>query len=59
MAESLKVTLVKSGIGRNKKIRQTLVGLGLTRMHKTVVLQNTPAVRGMIDKVAFMVRVEA
>jgi len=59
MAESLKVTLVKSGIGRNKKIRQTLAGLGLTRMHKTVVLQNTPAVRGMIDKVAFMVRVEA
>ena len=59
MTETLKVTLVKSGIGRNKKIRQTLIGLGLTRMHKTVVLKNTPAVRGMIDKVAFMVRVEA
>ncbi len=59
MAETLKVTLVKSGIGRNKKIRQTLIGLGLTRMHKTVVLKNTPAVRGMIDKVAFMVKVEA
>jgi large subunit ribosomal protein L30 len=59
MTETLKVTLVRSGIGRNKKIRQTLIGLGLTRMHKTVVLQNTPAVRGMIDKVAFMVRVVA
>ena len=59
MTETLKVTLVKSGIGRNKKIRQTLIGLGLTRMHKTVVLKNTPAVRGMIDKVAFMVRVGA
>jgi large subunit ribosomal protein L30 len=59
MTETLKLTLVKSGIGRNKKIRQTLIGLGLTRMHKTVVLQNTPAVRGMIDKVAFMVRVGA
>ena len=59
MTETLKVTLVKSGIGRNKKIRHTLIGLGLTRMHKTVVLQNTPAVRGMIDKVAFMVRVGA
>ena len=59
MTETLKVTLVKSGIGRNKKIRQTLIGLGLTKMHRTVVLNNTPAVRGMIDKVAFMVRVEA
>jgi len=59
MTETLKVTLVKSGIGRNKKIRQTLVGLGLTRMHRTVVLKNTPAVRGMIDKVAFMVTVKA
>jgi large subunit ribosomal protein L30 len=59
MTETLKVTLVKSGIGRNKKIRQTLIGLGLTKMHRTVVLNNTPAVRGMIDKVAFMVTVEA
>ena len=59
MTDTLKVTLVKSGIGRNKKIRQTLIGLGLTRMHRTVVLNNTPAVRGMIDKVAFMVTVEA
>ena len=59
MTENLKVTLVKSGIGRNKKIRQTLTGLGLTRMHKRVVLKNTPAIRGMIDKVAFMVKVEA
>jgi len=58
MTETLKVTLVKSGIGRNKKIRQTLIGLGLTKMHRTVVLNNTPAVRGMIDKVAFMVTVE-
>jgi large subunit ribosomal protein L30 len=59
MTETLKVTLVKSGIGRNKKIRQTLIGLGLTRMHRTVVLKNTPAVRGMIEKVAFMVTVKA
>jgi large subunit ribosomal protein L30 len=59
MTETLKVTLLKSGIGRNKKIRQTLIGLGLTRMHRTVVLKNTPAVRGMIDKVAFMVTVKA
>jgi large subunit ribosomal protein L30 len=59
MVETLKVTLVKSGIGRNRKIRETLIGLGLTKLHKTVVLKNTPAIRGMIDKVAFMVKVEA
>ncbi len=58
MADTIKVTLVKSGIGKNKKIRQTLTGLGLTKLHKTVVLQNTPSIRGMIDKVTFMVKVE-
>jgi large subunit ribosomal protein L30 len=36
-----------------------LKGLGLTRLHKTVVLNNTPAIRGMINKVSFMVKVEA
>ncbi|MBW1798762.1 MAG: uL30 family ribosomal protein, partial [Deltaproteobacteria bacterium] len=35
MAETIKVTLVKSGIGKNKKIRQTLRGLGLTKLNKT------------------------
>ncbi len=57
--DTIKITLVKSGIGRNKKIRQTLTGLGLTRLHKTVTLKNTASVRGMIEKVAFMVKVEA
>lgn len=59
MTETVKVTLLKSGIGRNKKIRGTLKGLGLTRLHKTVVLNNTPAIRGMIDKISFMVKVES
>jgi large subunit ribosomal protein L30 len=59
MTETMRVTLLKSGIGRNKKIRGTLKGLGLTRLHKTVVLNNTPAIRGMINKVSFMVKVEA
>jgi large subunit ribosomal protein L30 len=59
MAETVRVTLLKSGIGRDRKIRETLKGLGLTRLHKTVVLNNTPAIRGMIDKVSFMVKVEA
>ena len=58
MTDTIKVTLVKSGIGKNKKIRETLKGLGLTKLHKTVSLKNTPAIRGMINKVSFMVRIE-
>ena len=58
MTDTIKVTLVKSEIGKNKKIRQTLKGLGLTRLHKTVSLKNTPAIRGMINKVSFMVKLE-
>lgn len=57
MAETIKVTLVRSGIGRDKKMRQTLKGLGLTKLQKTVELKNTPAIRGMIEKVAFLVKV--
>jgi len=59
MMDTVRVTVLKSGIGRNKKIRGTLKGLGLTKLHKTVVLNNTPAIRGMINKVSFMVKVEA
>jgi large subunit ribosomal protein L30 len=57
MAETIRVTLVRSGIGRNKKIKDTLRGLGLTRMNKTVELKNTAAIRGMIQKVSFLVKV--
>jgi large subunit ribosomal protein L30 len=57
MTETIKVTLVKSGIGKNKKIRQTLRGLGLTKLNKTVELKNTQAIRGMIHKVSFLLRI--
>jgi large subunit ribosomal protein L30 len=57
MAETIKVTLVKSGIGKKKKIRQTLRGLGLTKLNKTVELKNTQAIRGMIQKVSFLVKI--
>jgi large subunit ribosomal protein L30 len=57
MTETIKVTLVKSGIGKNEKIRQTLRGLGLTKLNKSVELNNTPAIRGMIQKVSFLVKV--
>ena len=58
MAETLKVTLVRSSIGKNKKIRATLKGLGLTKLNKTVILKNTPAIRGMVNKVSYMVRID-
>ena len=57
MAETIKVTLVKSPIGKNKKMGQTLRGLGLTKLNKTVELENTAAIRGMINKVSFLVKI--
>ena len=61
MAESkktVKVTLVKSPIGTNAKQRATLAGLGLKKLHQSRELEDTPGVRGMITKVAFLVRAE-
>ncbi len=52
------VTQVGSPIGREKSQRATLVGLGLNKLHRTATLEDTPAVRGMIRKVAHLVRVE-
>jgi len=58
MAGKLKVTLTRSGIGQTEKQRLTLRGLGLTRMHKSMVLNDTAPIRGMICKVQHLVRVE-
>lgn len=57
MSDKIKVTLVKSAIGREKKIGQTLRGLGLTKLNKTVELDNTAPIRGMINKVLFLVKI--
>jgi large subunit ribosomal protein L30 len=58
MAGTVKVTLTKSKIGSTKKIRQTLIGLGLTRREKTVIRKDTPEIRGMLRKVEHLVTVE-
>ena len=55
---TIKVTQIGSPIGRTKDQRDTLVGLGLNTRHRTRVLEDTPAVRGMINKVHHLVRVE-
>jgi large subunit ribosomal protein L30 len=58
MAEKVKVTLVRSMIGRPEKHRKVLRGMGLTRMNKSVVLEDTPAIRGMIHHVCHLVMAE-
>ena len=58
MAEKkIKVTLVKSLIGTKQSHRATVRGLGLRRLNSVAELEDTPAVRGMINKVSYLVRV--
>ncbi len=54
----VRVRQVRSAIGYDRRQRATLRGLGLRRMHQTVELEDTPAVRGMIHKVSHLVVVE-
>lgn len=58
MAEKIKITLVKSMIGRPEKQREVLRGMGLTKLYKTVELEDTSCIRGMINKVSHLVKVE-
>jgi large subunit ribosomal protein L30 len=57
-AGTVRVTWVRSAIGTDQRQRSTLKGLGLRRLQQTVELPDQPAVRGMIAKVAHLVRVE-
>jgi large subunit ribosomal protein L30 len=58
MALKIKVTLTRSGVNRPQRQKDTVRGLGLTRLHKSVIVNDTPAIRGMIRAVSHMVRVE-
>ena len=58
MAIKIKVTQIKSGVGRPDTQNKTLRGLGLRGPHKSVVLQDTLAIRGMIRKVSHLVTIE-
>ena len=58
MAAMLRVTLVKSMIGRPEKHRKVLRGMGLTKLNRTVELQDTPSIRGMINAVSHLVKAE-
>jgi large subunit ribosomal protein L30 len=54
----IKVTLIKSPIGTKQEHRASVRGLGLRRMHHSVMVEDTPAVRGMINSVRFLVKSE-
>lgn len=58
MANKLKITLVKSTIGAIPKHRATVEALGLKKLHKTVEMPDNAAVRGMVDQVKHLVKVE-
>lgn len=57
-AKTVKVTLVRSPIGSQPKHKLCLQGLGLRRMHQTVEVQDTPANRGMINKISYMLTID-
>lgn len=57
-AKKLKVTQLKSGIGRSARQKQILKGLGLRGINKSVVIDNTPSFRGAVKKVLHLVSVE-
>lgn len=56
--KKLTITQVRSGAGCLPSHRATLLGLGLRKMHQTVVLEDTPCVRGMVAKISYLLQVE-
>ena len=57
MAKTIVVKQIGSPIRRPAKQRQTLIGLGLNKMHRTKELEDTPSVRGMVNKISHMVEI--
>jgi large subunit ribosomal protein L30 len=58
MSSKIKITLVKSMIGRPEKHRKILYGLGLRKLNKSISLEDTPTNRGMVNKVSHLVKLE-
>ncbi|MEX0619355.1 MAG: 50S ribosomal protein L30 [Pseudohongiellaceae bacterium] len=56
--KSVKITLVRSPVGQMERHRLCVRGLGLRRMHQSVEVEDTPAVRGLINKVRYLLSVE-
>jgi len=58
MSGFLRITLVRSLSGRNEYNRRVVKGLGLTRLHRSVLRKDTPEIRGMVKKIECLLRVE-
>ena len=58
MAKKIRVTYVKSAIGYSKKQKGTIEALGFRKLHQSVVHNDTPVVRGMLNKVSHLIEVE-
>lgn len=56
--DQIKVTQIASSIGRSSDQRKTLVGLGLNGIRKVRILEDTPSIRGMVNKVKHLVNIE-
>ncbi len=55
----IKITQVRSTIGRSKKQKDTMLALGLKKMHQTVEKEDSPIIKGMIDKISHLVKIES
>lgn len=58
MSGELRVTLIRGLSGRSERIRRVVKGLGLTRVNRSVTRKDTPEIRGMVEKVKFLLHVE-
>lgn len=58
MASTVTYTLIKSSIGSTEKVKATLVGLGLTKLQKTVTRKDSVEIQGMLNKVSHLVRIK-
>jgi len=55
----IKITQVRSTIGRSRKQKDTMIALGLKKMHQTVEKEDSPIVKGMIDKISHLIKIES
>lgn len=56
--KNIKITQIKSAIGRLPKHKKTLIGLGLRHIGHTVIRENTPSIQGMVKKIAYILRIQ-
>ena len=57
-SQDILITQIKSGIGYRKKTKDTLIALGLRKINQTVIKKDTPSIRGMINKISHLVKVD-